>query len=245
MQRQCSLVHGAVLRSTKALLPPDNLWCYITSVASLASVALDVSRVKDAAFLCKALCSPRATCKCLPEHFFLPLWQRTESNKRSPSTETLKIHPLEGKTLYCYLAREGCHSQQLSSLFYSQASIFPLFPHPQGSAHWKWACFSDVSFMNLSNKVHRPPCHSHWGSTTTGWTKHHRTMVPIFVQTLTPGYNRKKMLQDLELLRHTERKDVHNTRLRHQWASHIIDGKSRPWLPSAASLCPPLMGNDP
>lgn len=41
-------------------------------------------------------------------------------------------------------------------------------------------------------------------------------MVPIFVQTLTPGHNRKKMLQDLELLRLKERKDVHNARLRHQ-----------------------------
>lgn len=70
--------------------------------------------------------------------------------------------------------------------------------------------------MNLLNKAHRPPCHCHWGSTNTGWTKHHRTMVPIFVQTLTPGYNRKKMLQDLELLRLKERKDVHNTRLRRQ-----------------------------
>ena len=107
------------------------------------------------------------------------------------------------------------------------------------SVHQKWACFSDVPFMNLLNKVHRPPCRCHWGSTNTSWTKHHRTRVPIFVQTLMPGYNRKKMLQDLELLRLKGRKDVHNTHLRHQWASHLLDLKARSWLPSASSLCPP------
>jgi len=50
-------------------------------------------------------------------------------------------------------------------------------------------------------------------------------MIPIFVWILTPGYNKKEVVQDLELLKHKERKDVHNRRLRH---SQLIDGKTRP-----------------